>query len=65
MEMIINYNKGIQTLRDSYEVIITYMEGDADGYQKHNIIIPKSELDVESIKKDFTEFITCLVECIK
>lgn len=65
MELIINYEKKIQTLRDSYEVIITYMENDADGYQKHKISISKSELEIGSTKREFTDFITCVMQCIE
>ena len=50
---------------NTYEVVIKFMEGDADGYQYHTIAFGEDRLNDSEFKNELEEFLRCITDCIK
>lgn len=60
----INKNKKYDNKKDCYEIVITFMEGDADGQEKINFVFEKSKLEDPKFKKYVSDFIDSIDACV-
>lgn len=64
MELIINPKKK-ERIRNSYQIIIRFMEGDADGYSKVKFLFHESRLQEPRFMVVLEEFIDHIIACIE
>jgi len=64
-EFKINKDKKQLNKKDCYEIVVTFMEGDADGFEKLNFVFDKSKLENLVFKKYVSDFIDSIDACVE
>lgn len=65
MELVVNYDKGTPKHKNEFEIVIEFMENDADGYQYERTFFHKEKLLDDTFKNELKEYLICLTECVK
>jgi len=60
----INKDKKHHNKKDCYEIVVNFMEGDADGYEQIKFVFEKSKLEDHTFKKYVSDFIDSIESCI-
>ena len=50
--------------QEEYEIVLNFMEGDADGYKDIHFKFGKERLEEPEFMKELEEFLVCVNECI-
>jgi len=64
MKLNVDFSSREEKPQEEYEIVINFMEGDADGYKDIHFKFGKERLEEPEFMKELEEFLVCVNECI-
>jgi hypothetical protein len=65
MKLNIDFSSKENKPQEEYEIVLDFMEGDADGYEAIHFKFGKGRLEEPEFMKELEEFLVCVNECIR
>jgi len=65
MKLNVDFSTKEAKPQEEYEIVLDFMEGDADGYEQIHFKFGKERLEEPEFMKELEEFLVCVNECIR